>query len=39
MPRVVAGFTLLLLGIILLVTPGPDWLVFFAMCPLAAEFI
>lgn len=38
--RVVAGFTLLAVGIVMLVTPGPGWLViFFGLSLLAAEFI
>jgi hypothetical protein len=27
--RVIAGFTLLLVGVVMLVTPGPGWLVIF----------
>jgi tellurite resistance protein TerC len=38
--RVVAGFTLLLVGVVMLVTPGPGWLVIFlGLSLLAAEFI
>jgi uncharacterized protein (TIGR02611 family) len=38
--RVVAGFTLLLVGAVMLVTPGPGWLViFFGLGLLAAEFV
>jgi uncharacterized protein (TIGR02611 family) len=38
--RIVAGFTLLLAGIVMIVTPGPGWLVIFlGLSLLAAEFI
>jgi uncharacterized protein (TIGR02611 family) len=38
--RIVAGFTLLLAGGIMLVTPGPGWLVIFlGLGLLAAEFV
>jgi uncharacterized protein (TIGR02611 family) len=38
--RVVAGFTLLLAGGVMLVTPGPGWLVIFlGLGLLAAEFV
>jgi uncharacterized protein (TIGR02611 family) len=38
--KIVAGFTLLLVGIIMLVTPGPGWLVIFlGLGLLAAEFV
>ena len=38
--RIVAGFTLLLVGVVMLVTPGPGWLVIFlGLSLLAAEFI
>jgi uncharacterized protein (TIGR02611 family) len=38
--RIVAGFTLLLVGIVMLITPGPGWLVIFlGLSLLAAEFI
>jgi uncharacterized protein (TIGR02611 family) len=38
--RVVAGFTLLLIGLVMIVTPGPGWLViFFGLGLLAAEFM
>jgi uncharacterized protein (TIGR02611 family) len=38
--RVVAGFTLLAVGVVMLVTPGPGWLVIlFGLSLLAAEFI
>lgn len=38
--RIVAGFTLLLAGVVMLVTPGPGWLVIFlGLSLLAAEFI
>jgi uncharacterized protein (TIGR02611 family) len=38
--RIVAGFTLLLVGIVMIVTPGPGWLViFFGLGLLAAEFV
>jgi tellurite resistance protein TerC len=38
--RIVAGFTLLALGAVMLVTPGPGWLVIFlGLGLLAAEFV
>src|ERR1700683_4025400 len=38
--RIVAGFTLLLVGGVMIVTPGPGWLVIFlGLSLLAAEFI
>ena len=38
--RVVAGFTLLLIGVVMLVTPGPGWLVILlGLGLLAAEFV
>jgi uncharacterized protein (TIGR02611 family) len=38
--RVVAGFTLLLAGVVMIVTPGPGWLVIFlGLSLLAAEFL
>jgi tellurite resistance protein TerC len=38
--RVVAGFTLLLTGVVMIVTPGPGWLVIFlGVGLLAAEFV
>ena len=38
--RVIAGFTLLLVGVVMLVTPGPGWLVIFlGLGLLAAEFV
>ena len=38
--RVVAGFTLLAAGTVMLVTPGPGWLVIFlGLGLLAAEFV
>ena len=38
--RIVAGFTLLLAGGVMIVTPGPGWLVIFlGLSLLAAEFI
>jgi uncharacterized protein (TIGR02611 family) len=38
--RIVAGFTLLAVGVVMLVTPGPGWLVIlFGLSLLAAEFI
>jgi uncharacterized protein (TIGR02611 family) len=38
--RIFAGFTLLLIGVIMLVTPGPGWLVIFlGLTLLAAEFV
>jgi uncharacterized protein (TIGR02611 family) len=38
--RIVAGFTLLLVGVVMIITPGPGWLVIFlGLSLLAAEFI
>jgi tellurite resistance protein TerC len=38
--RIVGGFTLLLIGIVMLVTPGPGWVVIFlGLGLLAAEFV
>lgn len=38
--RIIAGFTLLLVGVVMFVTPGPGWLViFFGLTLLAAEFV
>jgi uncharacterized protein (TIGR02611 family) len=38
--RIAAGFTLLLIGIVMLVTPGPGWLVILlGLGLLAAEFV
>jgi uncharacterized protein (TIGR02611 family) len=38
--RIIAGFTLLLAGIVMIITPGPGWLVIFlGLSLLAAEFI
>jgi uncharacterized protein (TIGR02611 family) len=38
--RIIGGFTLLLIGIMMLVTPGPGWLVIFlGLGLLAAEFV
>ncbi len=38
--RIIAGFTLLLAGVVMLVTPGPGWLVIFlGLGLLAAEFV
>jgi uncharacterized protein (TIGR02611 family) len=38
--RIVGGFTLLLIGVVMLVTPGPGWLVIFlGLGLLAAEFV
>ncbi len=38
--RIIAGFTLLLVGGVMLVTPGPGWLVIFlGLGLLAAEFV
>ncbi len=38
--RVVAGFTLLLAGAVMLITPGPGWVVIFAgLAVLAAEYL
>ena len=38
--RILAGFTLVLVGVIMFFTPGPGWLVvFFGLTLLAAEFV
>jgi len=38
--RIIGGFTLLLIGVVMLVTPGPGWLVIFlGLGLLAAEFV
>jgi uncharacterized protein (TIGR02611 family) len=38
--RIVTGFTLLFAGVVMLVTPGPGWLVIFlGLGLLAAEFV
>jgi uncharacterized protein (TIGR02611 family) len=38
--RIVAGFTLLLIGVVMLITPGPGWLVILlGLGLLAAEFV
>ena len=38
--RIVAGFTLLLVGVVMIVTPGPGWLVILlGLGLLAAEFV
>jgi len=38
--RILAGFTLLLIGVVMLFTPGPGWLVIFlGLTLLAAEFV
>ena len=38
--RIVAGFTLLLAGVVMLVTPGPGWVVILlGLGLLAAEFV
>jgi tellurite resistance protein TerC len=38
--KIAAGFTLLLVGVIMLVTPGPGWLtIFLGLGLLAAEFV
>src|SRR5262249_33157038 len=38
--RIVSGFTLLLAGAIMIVTPGPGWLtIFLGLSVLAAEFV
>jgi len=38
--RIVSGFTLLLAGVVMLVTPGPGWLVILlGLGLLAAEFV
>ena len=37
--KIVVGFTLLIVGVLLLVLPGPGWLtIFFGLALLAAEF-
>jgi uncharacterized protein (TIGR02611 family) len=38
--RIVAGFTLLIAGVVMIVTPGPGWIVIFlGLGLLAAEFV
>ncbi|HKV04879.1 MAG TPA: PGPGW domain-containing protein [Candidatus Acidoferrales bacterium] len=38
--KILFGFTLLALGVVMLVTPGPGWLtIFLALGVLAAEFV
>ena len=38
--KIVGGFTLLILGVLMIVTPGPGWLVIFlGLGLLAAEFV
>lgn len=38
--RIVSGFTLLLVGAVMLITPGPGWLtIFLGLSLLAAEFV
>jgi Flp pilus assembly protein TadB len=38
--RVVSGFTLLLAGVVMIITPGPGWLtIFLGLSLLAAEFV
>jgi uncharacterized protein (TIGR02611 family) len=38
--RIIGGFTLLVIGVVMLVTPGPGWLVIFlGLGLLAAEFV
>lgn len=38
--KIIAGFTLLILGIVMIVTPGPGWLtILLALGVLAAEFV
>jgi len=38
--KIIFGFTLLLLGILMIVTPGPGWLtILLALGVLAAEFV
>ena len=38
--RILAGFTLLLVGVIMFFTPGPGWIsVFLGLTLLAAEFV
>ena len=38
--KILFGFTLLILGVLMVVTPGPGWLtIFLALGVLAAEFV
>jgi len=38
--RILAGFTLLLIGVVMLFTPGPGWpVIFLGLTLLAAEFV
>jgi len=38
--KILAGFTLLALGLVMIITPGPGWLVIFlGLTLLAAEFV
>lgn len=38
--KILAGFTLLLVGMVMLITPGPGWLVIIGgLAMLAAEFV
>jgi len=38
--KILAGFTLLALGVVMIVTPGPGWVVIFlGLTLLAAEFV
>ena len=38
--RIISGFTLLLVGAIMVITPGPGWLtIFLGLSLLAAEFV
>lgn len=38
--RIVSGFTLLLVGAVMVITPGPGWLtIFLGLSLLAAEFV
>ena len=38
--KILAGFTLLLVGVVMIFTPGPGWLVIFlGLTLLAAEFV
>ena len=38
--KILVGFTLLALGVVMIVTPGPGWLtILFALGVLAAEFV
>ncbi len=38
--RILGGFTLLVVGVVMFVTPGPGWVViFFGLTLLAAEFV